>query len=291
MRRAEMFVELVSILALLGFAIGVHTDQDGGDLEARSAQPQPSWVDLNPLPFGGVPHEEDVVVEKSPLDTLITRASNTADSTEQNDWSLESMLTEAPVAHITSSSSDESWKKRPDRELHHHPQPYASSSSEDDYYSTARSSVSSTSSEGYDESSSSSFDHTRSHKYGQSVSSVFTSNSEYGDGSSQSSSNEHLCDLEDKHIHLVNDKRVYSQDKLSTISSHQQYFLLCIHRNPRDWHWPKFSFNCRAYWHNFDIFECYSVHKLAGDILVGWHDNIISWACGDKYDNGTLPSG
>ncbi|KAJ0123455.1 hypothetical protein J7T55_011920 [Diaporthe amygdali] len=159
-----MFVELVSILALLGFAIGVHTDQDAGDLEARSAQPQPSWVDLGPLPFGGVPHEEDVVVEKFPLDTLITRASNTADSTEQNDWSLDSMLTEAPVAHITSPSSDESWKKRPDRELHHHPQPYASSSSEDDYYSTARSSISSTSSEGYDESSSSSFDHTRSHK-------------------------------------------------------------------------------------------------------------------------------
>lgn len=86
MRRAEMFVELVSILALLGFAIGVHTDQDGGDLEARSAQPQPSWVDLGPLPFGEVPHEEDVVVEKFPLDTLITRASNTADSTEQSEF-------------------------------------------------------------------------------------------------------------------------------------------------------------------------------------------------------------
>lgn len=77
-----MGIGIVSIFVLLGCAIGSHTNEDGGDLEAKSALPQPSWKDLGPLPFGGVPRQEDIVLETFPRETLITRASIPAEVAE-----------------------------------------------------------------------------------------------------------------------------------------------------------------------------------------------------------------
>lgn len=81
---AAMAFKIVSILILMGFTFGTHVDQDNADLEARTALPQPSWVDLGPEPFGGLPRQRDIVARIFPSETLIIRESTSADSTEQS---------------------------------------------------------------------------------------------------------------------------------------------------------------------------------------------------------------
>lgn len=87
MRVAAMHVKLVSILILTSFTFGTHVDQDNADLEARTALPQPSWVDLGPEPFGGLPRQRDVAARKIPLETHVTQASTSADITAQSEFS------------------------------------------------------------------------------------------------------------------------------------------------------------------------------------------------------------
>lgn len=56
---AAMGGNLVLLLIFMSFAIGEHFDQDSKDLEARSALPQPSLVDLGAVPFGGIPRQRE----------------------------------------------------------------------------------------------------------------------------------------------------------------------------------------------------------------------------------------
>lgn len=87
MRVASMGIEIAVVLILLGSAIGVHVDQDKADLEARAALPQPSWVNLGPMPFGGLPRQADIVARTVPLETLATRAATPDGSTEHSESS------------------------------------------------------------------------------------------------------------------------------------------------------------------------------------------------------------
>lgn len=82
-----MAFKIVSILLLMGLTFGAHIEQDNTDLEARTALPQPSWVDLGPRPFGGLPRQDDIAARKIPLETLKTRESTSADITEQSEFS------------------------------------------------------------------------------------------------------------------------------------------------------------------------------------------------------------
>ncbi|KAG6367200.1 hypothetical protein INS49_001385 [Diaporthe citri] len=149
-----MAFKFVYILILMGFTFGAHVGRDNTDLEARTALPQPSWVDLGPEPFGGLPRQRDMTARKFPLETLITRESTSADITEQN--------TQSPVP-LPTSSGDESLNERHGGEFYHRPKSSSSSSSEGDYYPTAKPSSTSSSSEGYGEPFSSSPDYTHSH--------------------------------------------------------------------------------------------------------------------------------
>lgn len=102
MRVAAMHVKIVSIFILTGFTFGTHTDQDNADLEARTALPRPSWVDLGPEPFGGLPRQRDVVARKIPLETHITTASTSADITAQGEFSA--YVPYIPTGYYTHSS-------------------------------------------------------------------------------------------------------------------------------------------------------------------------------------------
>lgn len=87
MKIATMDVKIVWTLIVMGFAFGTHVEQDSADLDARSALPQPSWVDLGPEPFGGLPRQRDIAAGTSSLGTLITPASTPTDSTERRKFS------------------------------------------------------------------------------------------------------------------------------------------------------------------------------------------------------------
>lgn len=79
-----MGAKIVSILILMCFVLGEHTEQDGADLEARPVLDQASWVNLGPLQFGGVPRQRDVAARTLPLEILTTLASSQADSTQHS---------------------------------------------------------------------------------------------------------------------------------------------------------------------------------------------------------------
>lgn len=90
---ATMGVKVVSILIVMGFAIGAHVDQDSAELDARSALPQPSWVDLGPVPFGGLPRRGDIVAR------AITPTYTSADSTKRRKFSVR--LSRTPAGYHT----------------------------------------------------------------------------------------------------------------------------------------------------------------------------------------------
>ncbi|KAL2280273.1 hypothetical protein FJTKL_12559 [Diaporthe vaccinii] len=237
-----MAFKIVSILILVGFTFGAHVDQDNTDLEARAALPHPSWVDLGPRPFGGLPRQRDIVARKVPLETLITRESTSADITEQNN--------QLPVP-LSTSSCDESLNERHGGEFYRRPKSSSRATSEGDYYPTAKPSSTSSSSEGYGEPFSSSPDYTHSHNF-------------FGVYNDQ-----HFYYSDDRQIHLGDNKGAQNKDNLSTVSSHQHYLCVRVHRNSRDRRRSTSDSNGRGYQRNIVNSGGYKAHKLAEHILLG----------------------
>ncbi|KAI7784640.1 hypothetical protein LA080_009577 [Diaporthe eres] len=80
---------------------------------------------------------------------------------------------------------------------------------------------------------------------------------------------QHFYYSDDRQIHLGDNKGAQNKDNLSTVSSHQHYLCVRVHRNSRDRRRSTSDSNGRGYQRNIVNSGGYKAHKLAEHILLG----------------------